>query len=276
LNGSGAKGSGSATDADEDVAFANIVASKRFTGGSYAANAVSVINDIWANDFDPSTHLPTEGSNLHTSEPTNPSYFAPAYYPIFAATSGVSAAAAAGFPAAQTAVYTALNKISATGLPPAWCTGTCSSAGGGGFANATDYQYDAHRVPWRVGLDFCWNGSTAASGYLSHLATFFSQQAANGIDNVFDQYTTGETVCTGCTPAAQPNSMSIVGTAAVGALAGGTASSAFVNDSFQFIVDGLNRGLPNVAATGNSYYTYFNASVGLLTAITLSGNFYKP
>ncbi|HZU82862.1 MAG TPA: glycosyl hydrolase family 8 [Polyangiaceae bacterium] len=286
-NGVGATGSGSATDADQDAAFALYLASKKWTtspmGFNYASLAVSMINAIWTNDFDPNTHLPTEGSNIHTSEPTNPSYFAPAYYPIFAGLSGVSAAASAGFTAAVGAEYTALNKISGSTLPPAWCSNTCASAGGGGFANATDYQYDAHRVPWRVGVDFCWNGSTQASGYLNHLSQFFSGQVASsggvggGIDALFDEYTTANppAVCTGCTPAAQPNSMSLVGTAAVGALAGGATYSSFVNAGWQFVLDGINRGKPNVDPTKTAYYTYFNSTVGLLTALTLSGNFYK-
>ena len=269
---------GSASDADEDAAFALYVASKVMPSNqaTYLSNSVAVINDIWAHDFDATNHLPTFGSNSASSNPTNPSYFAPAYYPIFAAQAGVTTAAAAGFTAATGAVYTALNTISSSSLPPAWCSGgNCSSAGGGGFANATDYQYDAHRVPWRVGIDFCWNGSTNASNYLAHITTLFAGIAASGIDSLFDEYTTNGGVCTGCTPAAQPNSMSLIGTAAVGALASGSGNSAFVNAAWQFVLDGLNRATPNIAATGNNYYTYFNTTVGLLTAVTLSGNFYK-
>jgi endoglucanase len=273
---------GSASDADEDAAFANYVASKLMptNQATYLANSVAVINDIWSKDFDPANHLPTFGSNSQSSNPTNPSYFAPAYYPIFAAQSGVTAAAAAGFTAATSAVYTALNTISANSLPPAWCSGgNCSTAGGGGFANANDYQYDAHRVPWRVGIDFCWNGSTNASGYLTHISNLFAGMVASsggvggGIDTLVDEYQTNGQACTGCTPAAQPNSMSLIGTAAVGALSG--SNGPFVNAAWQFVLDGLNRGTPNILATGNNYYTYFNTTVGLLTAMTLSGNFYK-
>jgi hypothetical protein len=271
-DGNSSKGSGSATDADEDAAYALYVASKLWPGtASYATNRDAVINAIWSSDFDHTTNLPSFGSNSgNNSDPTNPSYFAPAYYPIFNATNS-------NFGNVTSAVYAALNRVSSSGLPPAWCTGgNCAAAGSGGrYQNDTAYQYDAHRVPWRVGIDFCWNGSTSASGYLSHLSSFFSGQAANGIDSLYDEYTTGGTpgVCTGCTPAAQPNSMSLVGTAAVGALAG--SNGAFVNAAWQFVLDGINRGTPNTMLTGNNYYTYFNTTVGLLTALTLSGNFYK-
>jgi hypothetical protein len=270
-DGSSSKGAGSATDADEDAAFALHVASKStaFGGGNYAANRDAVINAIWASDFDHSSNLPTYGSATQsTASYTNPSYFAPAYYPIFAATNP-------GFSAATAAVYTALGNMAAKGtLPPAWCSGNCTAAGGGGYANATDYQYDAHRVPWRVGVDYCW-GNTSAGSHLTAINAFFAGQAAGGINGLYDEYTTSGAPCNTCTPAAGPNSMSLVGTAAVGALAGG--SSAFVDTGWQFVLDGINRGAPNVnGAIHNSYYTYYNATVGLLTALTMSGNFYKP
>jgi endo-1,4-beta-D-glucanase Y len=268
IDGSGLKGNGSATDADQDTAFALYLASKLWPGNaSYASSASTLMSDIWAHDFDHATNLPTYGSNAGStsSSPTNPSYFAPAYYSIF----GPS------FAGATSAVYGALNNMAGLGtLPPAWCSNNCTSAGGGGYANATDYQYDAHRVPWRVGLDYCWNGSSAASGYLAAISQFFSAQAASGIDSVYDEYTTSGAVCTSCTPAAQPNSMSLIGAASVGALAGNFGS--FVDAGWQFVLDGLNRGMPNLKATGNNYYTYYNTTVGLLTALTLSGNFYKP
>jgi len=49
-----------------------------------------------------------------------------------------------------------------------------------------------------------------------------------------------------------------------------------VDAGWQFVLDGINRGAPNTVAMKNSYYTYYNATVGLLTALTMSGNFYKP
>jgi hypothetical protein len=274
-------GEGSATDADQDAAWALHVASKVFTtnASTYATNSANVINDIWLKDFDHTTNLPTFGSNNTSSNPTNPSYFAPAYYPVFAATNSAFGAVAA-------AEYAALNRIGGT-LPPAWCTGgNCSAAGSNGVAptNDTDYQYDAHRVPWRVGLDFCWGTGTAsmASSYLTnHVIPFFAQQFASaggmggGIDALYDEYTTGGQVCTGCTPAAQPNSMSLIGSASVGALATGSGNSGFVNAGWQFVIDGLNRGKPNIDQTKNAYFTYFNTTVGLLTALTLSGNLYS-
>ena len=53
----------------------------------------------------------------------------------------------------------------------------------------------------------------------------------------------------------------------------------FVNNGYQLVLDLLNRGTigDRLAAAGNpptkSGYSYFNASVGMLTLLTMTGNF---
>jgi endo-1,4-beta-D-glucanase Y len=271
--GCNGNGGGSAVDADEDAAFALHLASTLSWGASYATNYTTMVGDIWTHDFDHTTSLPMYGSNAQQgSGLTNPSYFAPSFYRIFASVQP-------SFTGAVAAAYTALNASLANGpLPPAWCTNGCASAGGGGYTDSAKYQYDAHRVPWRIGIDYCWgDGGTTAQSYLAHISSTFNTDAAQGMAMLFDVYNLDGSVCTsGCTETAAPNSMSLVGSASVGALAGGSTYSTFVNQGWQFVLDGLNRGLPNLVTTKNSYYTYYNASVGLLTALTLSGNFYKP
>ena len=67
--------------------------------------------------------------------------------------------------------------------------------------------------------------------------------------------------------------MSAVGCAGVGAMANaGTNATAksFLDRAYRFILDASYTADPASASTG---YTYFNATVGLLTAITMSGNF---
>jgi hypothetical protein len=66
---------------------------------------------------------------------------------------------------------------------------------------------------------------------------------------------------------AKPNSMSSVGTAGVGAMAVGNT---FTNTAYRFILDATYTDDP---ATRTQAYTYFNATVGLLSALTMSGNF---
>jgi endo-1,4-beta-D-glucanase Y len=259
---------GSATDADEDMAFALIEAGKQW-GGTYAATATSLIGDIWSHDIDASSLLPTGGSNYGStsSKVTNPSYFAPAFYRIFA---GLDSGHAWGTVA--TNCYTAIAKVAnSSGLIPAWCSNNCSAVGSNGGADDSVYQYDAHRVPWRIGMDVCWNGSAVpASGktFVTNNANFFATKAASGVGRIVDIYT-----LTGAANGdAAPNSMSVVGTAGVGAMAAG--NTAFVNTAYRFLIDATYTPASRIPDSGGKIaYTYFNATVGLLSAMTMSGNF---
>jgi endo-1,4-beta-D-glucanase Y len=264
---------GSATDADEDAAFALIQAGKVF-GGTYASDAAGLISDIWAKDIDSANNLPTYGShatNSTTSNPTNPSYFAPAYYRIFAT---IDTSHAWGTVASNS--LSAINALAGTnGLVPAWCTNKCTAAGSGGvYQQDTIYQYDAHRVPMRVGLDYCWNATPAAKTYTDKITNFFATNAnagVNGIGRIFDLYTPASG-----SPAAgsAPNSASIIGTAAVGAMASPSAAGSFLNDAYQGVFDMVTRGkLAPVDTAGKTPYSYYNATVGMLTLLMMTGNF---
>ena len=271
--GTSCNGDGSATDADEDVAWALIQAGKQW-GGTYAASALAMVKQIFAKDIDP-TGIPRGGNQYLTPNPTNPSYFAPAYYRVFA---GIDAGD--NWAGAITASYAGLKANAATfggGLVSAWCSGGCGTlAGNQGSANAADdmkYQYDAHRVPWRFGLDACWNSTSAnaadAKAFLLSNTNFFVSKSTNGIGRVFDIYQMGGVVSSN----GVPNSMSAVGTAGVGAMANAATSAtakAFLDRAYRFILDASYTSDPASASTG---YTYFNATVGLLTALTMSGNF---
>jgi endo-1,4-beta-D-glucanase Y len=265
-------GNGSATDADEDMAFALVEAGKQW-GTSYTTTAGTMISQIAAKDIDWTDNLPTGGSNygntVSASEPTNPSYFAPAYYRVFA---GIDTAHNWSSLADNT-IKVISSLSGSNGLVPAWCGASCAApaSNSGSLNPATDeiYQYDAQRVPWRVGVDYCWNGTAAAASYLSKISAFFAGQAAGGIGALYDEYSLSGAPYTG----AVANSMSLIGSAAVGAMSG--SNGTFVNEAWQMVLDGINRGEPNLVATKNTYYTYYNATVGLLTALTLSGNFYS-
>jgi hypothetical protein len=171
-----------------------------------------------------------------------------------------------------TNVYTYIANImahgSANGVVPAWCQTNCTVAGGTSNPNNNDYQYDAHRVPWRIGIDACWNGAAQAKTYVSAVTTFFqgavgTGAAGPGLGNLVDIYATnGSAVDT------THNSMSLIGTMGVGAMAAGNA--ALEQRVYQFLLDASYSPDPVGAVTA---YTYYNATVGLLTALTLSGNF---
>lgn len=269
-------GTGSAIDADEDVAFALIQASKQWTGGTYAADATAILTQIRSKELDPGTSAVRPGNQFgnNASDLTNPSYFAPAYYRVFAT---FDAAGASQWNAAAAQSYTYLNKIAgANGLVPAWCTGACAARGGGGYADADKYQYDAHRTPWRIGLDVCWNNNTDAKAYVNKTTAFFMSKSGPtaGLGSIADRYNADGSICTTCSVPAKENSMSLIGTAAAGAMATGSAANqGFINRGWQFLVDGAYTADPTFRTGPTAAYTYYNATVGLITALTLSGNF---
>ena len=145
--GSGADNA--ATDADEDAAFALIMADKQW-GGSYLAAAnthlTSMMNNMVAGD---NTLRPDDVN----SGDVNPSFFAPAYYRVFAQASGNTR-----WMQVLDRSYTLLELCAhdTTGLVPDWCTT------GGGAARNSRYGYDAARTPWRIAQDACWYNEARA------------------------------------------------------------------------------------------------------------------
>jgi hypothetical protein len=137
------------------------------------------------------------------------------------------------------------------------------------------YQYDAHRTPWRIGLDACWNNESRAQAYLTATTNFFAAQAkTGGIGSLADVYSTSGAKG----PNNKPNSMSLIGAAAAGAMAvAGTNADAkdFVDRAYRFLLDAVYTPDPATLATATRSYTYYNATVGLLAGLTMSGNFDK-
>jgi endo-1,4-beta-D-glucanase Y len=272
-------GSGTATDADEDAAFAMLMASRQWGGSpagdsmTYAANAQNLMHAVLATDM--SGSYIKGGSNYSATQVTNPSYFSPAWYRVFAQADTTTANAAAWTGLANGA-YTLLGAISgssANGLYPAWCTGgSCNApatnSGSQNPAQDMDYQYDSHRIPFRIGLDYCWNGTAAATAHLSKNAAFFSGKAAAGVGRVLDIYTTGGGDVTG----SAPNSASILGTSAVGAMSSATYQT-YLNDAYQAVFDMVTKAtLAPVDTQNRTPYSYYNATVGLLTLLAMTGN----
>lgn len=263
----GVQEQGSATDADEDAAFALLMAAKQWGGGSYQSDATSMISSILSTETSGGVLKP--GNSFGGSDLTNPSYFAPAFYRVFQAAGGGS------WDSVISSTYSYLQSIQGSnGLVPAWCSNGCSSRGGGGYENADLYQYDSHRTPWRMALDACWNDNAQAKTYVGLTSNFFAGKSTTGIGTILDIYDGGG----GNGPDPKANSMSIVGTAACGAMvtAGSNAGhKRFLDSAFRFILDANYTADPSARdpQSSTTAYTYYNATVGLLTALTMSGNF---
>ena len=267
-------GSGSATDADEDAAFALLEASKQWSTGGYSAT--TMISDVWSHDIDAASLLPTGGSNYGStsSKVTNASYFAPAMYKEFAKVDSGH-----NWTGVVNAVYTAINGgiSGSNGLIPAWCSSNCTTSGSNGAATDTEYQYDSHRIPWRIGTDACWNGEAKAATYLSKLVGFFNGKAGTGgLSSLYDIYQTSGTADTSN---GANNSMSLVGCMGAGAMSVSSTSGqgGLAERAWQFLLEGqycANYNFTHQVGSTKPGYTYYNATVGLLTGLMLSGNFY--
>ena len=259
-------GTGPATDADEDMAFALVMASRQWGGkGSLAGNYLDVAKDligkIWNNEIYQSKLLkPGSWGDWST---VNISYFAPAYYRVFDA---VDSDATHDWPAVIQTVYdtitntlNASNKNQGNGLVPAWVTSDgVPNAGalGPGQSAPTNYQYDSCRTPFRIALDWCWFGDTRARDYAAKTSSFF---AAIGAANIADGYALDGT------PAPQhpgQRSAAFIGPAGVGAMTS-SAYQTLVNQSYGAIAGG------NALAGG----AYYEGSWTALSLLMMTGNF---
>ena len=160
-------GNGAASDADEDMAIALIVADKLW-GEPYGAQAKSVIEGIYNSEIEPGTFVMKPGDAWGGSQVTNPSYFDPAYFKVFAEYTGNKK-----WLAVVDKTYRILDLVAShnqgTGLIPDWMTAGAGPAKGQSY----DYKWDAARVPLRIARDAAWFCEPRAQKLLAPLNEFF-------------------------------------------------------------------------------------------------------
>jgi endoglucanase len=175
----------SASDADLDAAMGLIQAACKW-GGTYLTEATTLIANIKAKETieGGTNYLKPASSGLDSCQ--NASYFSPGYYRAFAKKKPDQAAF---WNKLATDTYTTLNATAnaTTGLVPNWST-LSGSAGCGGNVDSDKYGYDAARTPWRIAVDYVWNGTPAAKTYLAKLVTWVDGPAG-GITAIGDKYT---------------------------------------------------------------------------------------
>lgn len=228
----------SATDADEDIAWALLMADKQW-GGSYLNSAKSMIGTILSNDVNGSTLRPGDYSG---SGPNYPDYAAPAYYGDFGTASG-NASAWSSVTTGEYGVLTGAQN-GTTGLIP-------DTVGGSTFG------YDACRAPLRIGEDYCFNGSSNAKSFLSKMVTWFSGQGVTAL---------GLTMPVGGPAGGSPTG-AMSGPAGVAAMSG--TDQTFVNSSFSRTYQ-LSTGVTGSPLTLN----YFGSSLGMISLLVMSGNMF--
>jgi endo-1,4-beta-D-glucanase Y len=270
-DGSQKLGIGGAGDADEDMAFALIMADRQWGGQgtldkSYLDSAKEQLANIWLHEVVDGKLL-SGGDHGFDWHCVNISYFAPAYYRVFAKYDHVGAGSA-GWDAVVKTVYdtidNALNPVTngnqknqSNGLVPAWCdsagppNGTCPTG-------ATNYQYDACRTPFRIGLDACWFGTPAAKSYLGKVGSFFN---GVGAAKIVDGY--------GLDGTPQP-SLAVDGGQSA-AFVGPAGVSGMVAPGYPSLVDQTYAALATRKLLVGG--TYYDESWTVLSLLMMTGNF---
>jgi endo-1,4-beta-D-glucanase Y len=267
-DGSSALGSGGATDSDEDMAWALVMAHRQWGGrGSlretYLSYAQRQIERLWQLEVDHGERagMLLPGDEWHGRDVFNPSYFAPHQYRLFGEIAGKAAEFQSVIDRGYAIVESSLNAHSGNadnGLVPAWCdaSGTPVEA----FAGAmTNYQTDSARLPFRLGQDWAYHQEPRAHAYLAKVSAFF---AGIGAERIGDGYTlAGEPAPDPRTAQPNPGSAVFVGCAAVGAQHDAT-HQAFVDAAYQRVRTG------KLLARSR----YYNHCWTVLSLLMLTGN----
>ena len=262
------EGSGAATDADEDMAFALLWADARWGGkgtlsGTYRNLAIHQIGLIWQYEVDPSrSDALAPGDQFGGASVVNISYFAPAYYRIFGTAAGTQANWNKVVDTSYTIIAASLNATNGNatnGLVPAWST----PAGVPQSPNATlptNYQLDSCRTPFRLGQDYCWYGEARAKSYLAKISAFYTQIGASKIVNGYMLNGTADP-----TNPTVNQSAAFVGPAGVGAMS---------DPMFATLRDQAYAGVATLGELDGS--TYYTESWTALSLVMMNGGYWNP
>jgi endo-1,4-beta-D-glucanase Y len=260
-----ASGTGAATDGDEDMAFALVMADKKWGGSgaladTYLNHAKKQIGLIWQFEVDHTRgDVLTPGDQFGGGQVINISYFAPAYYRIFGKVTGKTAEWNRVVESSYQALSAALNSTNknvSNGLVPAWSTPAGVPTAPAGTSHPIHHQLDSSRTPFRIGQDYCWFGEQRALTYLQKISGFYSQV---GAANIVEGYNLDGTPFSG----ASLHLAAFVGPAGVGAMA--TPQYATLRDQAR-----LALVTPPGLLGGSLYY---NESWTVLSLLMMSGQF---
>ncbi|MBT1703803.1 glycosyl hydrolase family 8 [Chryseosolibacter indicus] len=246
---------GSATDGDLDVAFALIVAYKQWDAPSYLDAAKSILKIIRDNLVkecsvnDQSVLIVGPGYNNIAwggCQEMDIMYHTPAFFRVFAEVTGDNT-----WNNLADDTYITLNASAhpVTGLVPDWQTATGTP---GPNNRAGHYGYDACRAPWRITLDYLWNGNDKAEAWSRKISNWASLV---GPSKIVDGYELNGT----------PRGTNGLNSAFLG----GFAVAAMANS--QTTVNTFGQELSKL----NDTY-WFNLNTRCLYLFTLSGKFWDP
>jgi endo-1,4-beta-D-glucanase Y len=174
-------GPGPASDADQDMAYALIVADKKW--GGYRQEAQTLLKSIIDHEVDLENHIFKPGQ-WGGKEALNISYLAPGYYRIFADYTGDN-----NWLKIAEKSYELIEKTAhpETGLVPDWSDDKGNPAGNlKGDPRHEQFFYNAVRTPWRIATDYIWFGEKRAKSIVDKMTNFFS---TIGVENLKSGYT---------------------------------------------------------------------------------------
>jgi len=198
---------GSATDADEDVAFALIAADKQWGSAgtiNYKTEATAIIGRILSNEIN-STYDVRPGDGWDAA---NISYFAPYEYRMFGDYTGTTTWYSVAshtyntivdyYSNSSTTYNTALGMY--TGLMPNWCNydGTYNNPGAWSMDPAS-WWWDAIRHPWRQSYDYLLYGTLNGQHAYDNnvrVSTFFQTKYGGDATQILSHYTLDGTATT--------------------------------------------------------------------------------
>lgn len=266
-DGNSRLGVGAATDADEDMAWALIMAHRQWgTRGQqrYLDAAKRLIEAVYTTEVDhgqwPDLLLP--GDDWRGRDVFNPSYFAPNQFRTFGEMCGTSEAWRAIIDVGYHVVFRSLDAARGNannGLVPAWCTSNGNPVEA--FPGAlTNYQYDSARMPFRMIQDYQLCQDERATRYLTDVSDFF---ARIGAEAIVDGYALDGTPVPD-PKAARPNPGSAV-------FVGCAATGAMFNGKYQPFIDAAYARVRTGQLLARS--RYYNHCWTALSLLMLTGNF---
>ncbi|MEM7154561.1 MAG: glycosyl hydrolase family 8 [Myxococcota bacterium] len=188
---------GAATDSDEDIAWALLMAEKKWGGqGSldetYGVLARRQIETVFQWEVDHGWSVLKPGDGWGGYAQTNPSYFAPSYYRVFGEVTDNVEGWQAVIDTSYEIIENSLNEDNGNtdnGLVPAWCDfdGVPRPPTPNDPTQLPDdnWQYDSARIPFRIGQDWCYNEEPRAKAYLDKINAFYT---SIGADDIVDGY----------------------------------------------------------------------------------------
>lgn len=269
FNSIASDGSGAATDADLDVALALCLAAKQWGSSSnynYAQEAETLLSKIY--QYETSTH-----NGLRVFKPGdswdnngNPCYFTQASVGVFKqAQEQLGFSTTKDWATIYDDGFTYLEKSERNGVWPNWTDWSSNFAPAKrpwGDNSDYDFGWDACRVPWRIGWDYVWFGSSSSKAMLEKTVAMMSAKNALTSPSKVGYFSN----LTGSSYSALEISDKSYERGNV-AWTGSLACAFMIDDDYQSYLDTYYNDLKS--KTGSAYYAQ---TVQVLYLLTLSGN----